>query len=299
MGVASKLVLATLPFVPTPIMRRMSARYIAGETLGEALRRLRELAQRGFPGILDILGEDVRDAAHGRLAQAAYLEGVEALQREKLDAYASVKPTHFGLRLSEDLAHELYTGLLQRCREYGQFARIEMEDHTTTDAILRLFRRLVEDGFDNVGIVLQSRLLRTPADIEGLPAVPVDVRLVKGIYLEPASIAHVEAEAIRDAYVQAAMSLLAGGHRVALATHDEGMATTVLAEAARLGFAREKYEFEVLMGVQEGLWNRWRAAGERVRVYVPYGAEWRAYSTRRLKKNPQILGYVLRSFLPG
>ena len=294
-GVLSKLVLTTLPLVPTAIMRRLSSRYIAGETLDEALARLRHYAQRGFGGVLDILGEDVADAEQARAALEEYLRGSEALDRESIDAYVSVKPTHFGLRISEDLAYELYSGLLTHCRELGQFARVEMEDHTTTEATLRLFHRLVNDGFDNVGIVLQSRLLRTPADIDALPPGPVDVRMVKGIYLEPASIAHTEAGVIRQAYVDQTMQVLARGHRVALATHDGAMAKQILDKVQAAGIERWRYDFEVLMGVQEHLWDRWREDGQFVRVYVPYGRAWRAYSTRRLKHNPELLGHVLRA----
>jgi proline dehydrogenase len=295
MGFLTKAVLATLPYVPTPIMRRLSVRYIAGETLGEAIARLTELRSRGYLGVLDILGEDVRDAEHARRVLASYQEAVDVLVKERLDAYVSVKPTHFGLRLSSALAFDLYAALLAHCRQRGQTARIEMEDHTTTDATLDLFARLRAAGYDNVGIVLQARLFRTPKDIEALPAGPLDVRMVKGIYLEPPSIAHVEPEPIREAFLGAVDALFARGHRIALATHDRGMALRALEIAAARKIPRERYYFEVLMGVQEPLWSEWRDAGHSVRIYVPFGPEWRPYSTRRLRKNPQILGHLMRN----
>ncbi len=295
MRLLTNAVLASLPFIPTPIMRRLSARYIAGERLEDALEGLSALRSAGFAGVLDILGEDVADAEQARRALRGYIEGVDALVREGIDAYASVKPTHFGLRLSSELAFELYSELLTRCREHGRFARIEMEDHTTTDATLALFTRLRLAGFDNVGIVLQSRLKRTGVDVSNLPAGSVDVRMVKGIYLEPESIAHTEPEPIRAAFVAAVESLFDRGCNVALATHDEVLADRMLALAEEKGIPRERYYFEVLMGVREELWSRWRDAGHRVRVYVPFGPEWRPYSTRRLRKNPKILGYVVRN----
>ena len=170
-----------------------------------------------------------------------------------------------------------------------------MEDHTTTDATLRVFERL-RPRHARIGFVLQSRLLRSPADVAKLAPGPLWVRLVKGIYLEPAAIAHTEPEPIRKAYVECARLLLARGASVSFATHDDGLAERCIAVARELGVGRERYEFQVLLGVREALWERWRAAGERVRVYVPFGPEWRAYSTRRLRKNPEIFRHVVRDF---
>jgi len=292
--VFEKLVLASLPHVPGVLMRRLAARYIAGETLEEAIAKLAELARRGHPGILDILGEHVEDEAAARAAASEYAAAAEAIANARLDAYVSVKPTHFGLALDEGACLELYAGLAEVCRRHRLFVRVEMEDHPTTDATLRLFGRLRE-RFDNVGIVLQSRLLRTPSDIEALAPGPLDARLVKGIYLEPATIAHVEPEPIRAAYVDCARRLFARGARVALATHDDQLADRCLAVAREMAIPPDRYELQVLLGVREELWEKWRAAGLRVRVYVPYGPEWRAYSQRRLRKNPQILRHVLRN----
>ncbi len=291
-----KLVLAGLPYIPRPIMRRLASRYIAGETLEDALAKLRDLARRGHPGILDVLGENVRTAEEARGAARTYEEGAAALAAAKLDGYVSVKPTHLGLLLDEKLALELFSGLAARCKELGLRMRVEMEDHPTTDATLALFEAL-RKRFDNVGIVLQSRLFRTPKDVEALAPGPLDVRLVKGIYLEPASIAHVDPEPIRVAYVEIARKLFARGARIGLATHDEGLGERCLAVARELGVAKERYEFQVLLGVREELWERWKKAGHVVRIYVPFGPEWRAYSQRRLRKNPQILRHVMRDTL--
>lgn len=296
MGLLEKAILASLPAIPRPIMRRLASRYIAGETLEEAVARLRQLAGDGYPGVLDILGEDVANAAQARTALEEYKVGSTAVSEAGLDCYVSVKPTHFGLRISRELALELYSELAEHCRERKQFLRVEMEDHTTTDSTLELFREL-RARFDHVGIVLQSRLFRTPRDIDELPDAVVDVRMVKGIYLEPAEIAHTKPEAIRDAFVECVERLFQRGHRVAFATHDEHMAARCLRVCADRGVARERYCFEVLLGVQERLWGLWKARGYRVLVYVPFGPQWRAYSTRRLKKNPEILRHVMRNAL--
>jgi len=294
--VLNRIVLATLPFVPKSIMRRIAGRYIAGETLAEALARLEALARRGHAGIIDVLGEGIVDEREARAVAATYMEAASAVAAKGLDCYVSVKPTHVGLNIGEDLAFDLYARIAEHCRGLGLFLRVEMEDHPTTDGTLRVFERL-RRGYENVGIVLQSRLFRTIDDIDRLAPGALDVRVVKGIYLEPAEIAHTDPVRIREAYVQCVQKLVGRGAKLSLATHDEYLADScveILRKARRGGGA---YEFQVLLGVREELWERWKEAGHRVRVYVPYGPDWRAYSLRRMKKNPQIVGHVVRGMV--
>jgi proline dehydrogenase len=293
MGLLDRMAIATLPLVPTPVMRRLSARYIAGERLTEAVTRLGELDRNGYPGVLDLLGEGVDSEAEARQVAADYVAGAAALRAAGLSAYISIKPTHLGLLLSEALALELYTQVAEAIEPHGQFMRVEMEDHPTTDATLRVFARLCE-RFDHVGIVLQARLFRTLDDIAALPNKTVNVRVVKGIYLEPEEIAHTDADAIRDAYVECVRHLLDRGDFTALATHDDGLAERCLREMQERSLDTRRYEFQVLLGVREPLWEHWKSAGHPVRVYVPYGPDWRAYSQRRLRKNPQIFWHVTR-----
>jgi proline dehydrogenase len=296
MSFLDRAALATLPVMPRWLMRRLAARYIAGEELADALSELQRLRARGFSGIIDILGEDVLDERAARGVLDGYRAAAAEVARQGLDAYVSVKPTHLGLRLSEALCAELYDALATHCGGLGLAMRVEMEDHTTTDATLRVFEQL-RTRHARVGIVLQSRLKRTPADIAALAPGPLCVRMVKGIYLEPAEIAHTEPEPIRAAYLECTRQLLLRNARVSLATHDEGLAARLLALCRSLGTPRERREFQVLKGVREPLWQQWRAAGESVRVYVPFGPEWRAYSTRRLRKNPEIFRHVVRDLL--
>lgn len=296
MSVLDRVALAALPLLPRWLMRRLARRYIAGEELSDALRRLADLRAKGYSGILDVLGEDVLDEAAARAVLAGYRAAASALSAQRLDCYVSVKPTHLGLRLAEELCFTLYDELARHCAALGLALRVEMEDHTTTDATLRVFERL-RARHANVGIVLQSRLLRTPRDIERLAPGPLWVRLVKGIYLEPAAIAHTEPGPIREAYSEAARLLLARGARLSLATHDEQLAERLIALCREQRVEPERYEFQVLLGVREALWEKWRSSGNRVRVYVPFGPEWRAYSTRRLRKNPEIFWHVLRDLL--
>jgi proline dehydrogenase len=298
MSVLDRAALAALPLLPRPLMRRLASRYIAGERLEDALARLRTLHGQGYGGILDLLGEEVAQEAQARSVVASYLTAARALQTTGLDVYLSVKPTHVGLRISEELALELYTELARGCAELGRFVRVEMEDHTTTDGTLRVFERLRQRA-PNVGIVLQSRLLRTPRDIEALASGPLSVRMVKGIYLEPAEIAHVEPGPIREAYVACCAQLFRRGAQVSFATHDDLLAQRLASLVKAEGVGRERHEFQVLLGVRDWLWREWRAAGHAVRVYVPYGPDWRAYSTRRLRNNPQLFRQVARDLVVG
>jgi len=297
MGIFTKAIVAALPLVPRPLMRRMASRYIAGESLDEALALLTKLQSEGYPGAIDLLGEDVAGESAARAVQREYLHIATATKARGLDSYLSIKPTHLGLRTSRDLALELFTELARATATSAQFVRVEMEDSTTTDDTLWLFTKLRE-SFDNVGIVLQARLKRTLADVRALPS-ESDVRIVKGIYIEPAAIAYSEYIPIRDSFSEACQLLWRAGHRVRLATHDEAMGARCIKVASDLGVAKDRYEFQVMLGVQEHNWRRWRGNGHTVRVYVPFGPEWRAYSTRRLKRNPALAGHVLRALFRG
>ncbi len=294
----TQLLIGAMPLVPGPIMRRIAGRYIAGETQAEALAKLSELAARGFTGIFDILGEGVGSEQHARNAARDYQRGATAIAEAKLDAYISVKPTHMGLTESdEELPLELYSMLAAHCADLGLMMRVEMEDHPTTDATLRLFAKLRE-RFDNVGIVLQSRLFRTLQDIAELPPGPLDVRMVKGIYLEPKAIAHTAEPAISEAFIACCRALCERGEvHLRFGTHDAALGRELLELVREYELGKERYEFQVLLGVQEPIWTHWRDEGHPVRVYVPFGPEWRAYSQRRLRGNPLLFKAVMRDLL--
>lgn len=296
MSLLDQVVLKTLPHMPRAVIWQVARRYVAGETLESAIARLTELGRRGHPGIIDVLGEEVHGEAQASRVVDEYRAAADAVVAAKLDAYVSAKPTHVGLRTSEQLALTNYGLLARHCKQRGLFLRVEMEDNTTTDATLRVFEALRREH-DNVGIVLQSRLLRTPDDILELAPGPLNVRMVKGIYLEPPEIAHTDAGAIRDAFVRCTQLLLERGAFVALGTHDEALGAQCIELVQRHRLTRDAYEFEVLLGVLEPLWKRWIAAGHSVRVYVPFGPQWLPYSLRRLRKNPVMLRHVMRASL--
>ncbi|MCY3004160.1 MAG: proline dehydrogenase family protein [Planctomycetota bacterium] len=287
-------VMRVMPHVPKAILWRVAKRYVAGETLQSAIERLKLLNGRGHPGVIDVLGEDVNSEEQARHVVAEYKEAAEAVVKNGIQAYVSVKPTHLGLRSSERLALSNYAELAKYCKARKLFLRVEMEDASTTDATLRIFEELRKEH-DNVGIVLQSRLFRTPDDISKLAPGPLNVRMVKGIYLEPAKIAHTEPEPIRQAYIACTQQLFERKAFVALATHDAAMGDRCAALANSLRVGRDGYEFQMLLGVMEPLWQRWQEQNHVVRVYVPFGPQWQPYSLRRMRKNPQIFWNVTRA----
>jgi proline dehydrogenase len=241
---------------------------------------------------IDVLGEEVASADEARSIAQAYRDVFEAIERERLDSNVSVKLTGLGLKLGYELCRENLESVVADAASRGNFVRIDMEDSSTTDDTLRLHRELRAAGRDNVGIVLQASLRRTLADIEALADLRPNVRLCKGIYVEPPEVQLHDFEAVRANFVQALEALLEHGCYVGIATHDEWL----LAESKRLvaerGLRRDQYEFQMLLGVRPPLGDELVRESRRLRIYVPFGRQWYAYSLRRLQENPKIAGYV-------
>ena len=269
--------------MPKPVVQLFSSRYIAGSTLSDAVGVVRRLNGEGMLATIDVLGEEITHADEARAIARAYLDVFDAIEREQLDANVSVKLTALGLKLSYDLCKENVLEVLAQ----GRFVRIDMEDSTTTDATLRLYRELREAGHDNVGIVLQAYLRRTLDDVGALADLKPNVRLCKGIYVEPPSLAYSGADSVRTSFVQCLDALLEAGAYVAAATHDERL----IGEALR----RDVPEFQMLLGVREERARELVADGRRVRIYVPFGEQWYAYSLRRLQENPAMATTIARA----
>ncbi len=297
MGLVDSTIVRLLPAVPKPVVRRLSSRYIAGETLGEALRTVATLNAESKLATIDVLGEEVLEAGQAAALTGQYLDVLQAIEREKLGANVSVKLTALGLKLDVDLCRQNLGRVVRDAGALGVFVRIDMEDATCTDDTLRLYRELRRAGLDNVGIVLQAYLRRTPADVEALADLTPNVRLCKGIYVEPEEIAYSGYEEVRRQFVAALDRLLAGGSYVAVATHDEwliGESLRLLREHRR---GPVEYELQMLLGVREGRASELVADGSQLRVYVPYGGAWHAYSLRRLRENPRMAGYIASDLL--
>jgi proline dehydrogenase len=280
-----------LPAVPKPVVQRFSARYIAGATLSEAIAVVRDLNAGGKMATVDVLGEEITREEETRAITQAYRDVLAAIGEDSLNANVSIKPTALGLGLSYELCRENLLDILSA----GIFVRIDMEDATTTDDTLRLYRELREDGHENLGVVLQARLKRTLDDIAALAELRPSVRICKGIYLEPAAIAFADAEAIRVNFLRCLDALFDGGSYVGIATHDEWLIGESLARVSRRGLGREEYELQMLLGVREERRDELVAEGHRLRVYVPYGEQWYEYSVRRLQENPAMATVIARA----
>jgi proline dehydrogenase len=299
MSVFDSAVRAALPVTPKPIVRFFARRYVAGATLADAVATVRRLAQEGCCATLDVLGESVSERAHAATAVAAYHEVIGTIAAERLPANISLKPTQMGLNIDYSFCRDNVSAVLDRAHAQGIFVRIDMEDAPTTDATLRLYRELIPRFPGGTGVVLQARLRRTLADAAALAAEGASVRLCKGIYIEPRPIAYEEREIIRNAYVHALRALLAGGAYVGVATHDEWLVCEALGMIQRLGIAPDRYEFQMLLGVDPELRRIITDGGHKLRVYVPFGSHWYPYSVRRCRENPAIARAGIESFFKG
>lgn len=295
MSLLDSAIVRLLPAVPKPVVQHFSARYIAGATLAEAVAVVRELNAGGKMATVDVLGEEITREEETRAIAQAYRDLFAAIDKASLDSNVSVKPTALGLGLSYELCRENLLDVVRTAAASGNFVRIDMEDSTTTDDTLRLYRDLREDGHDNLGVVLQARLRRTLDDIAALADLRPSVRLCKGIYLEPAAIAFTDAEAIRVNFLRCLDALLDADCYVGIATHDEWLIGESLARVSQRGLGRADYELQMLLGVREDRRAELVAEGHRLRVYVPYGEQWYAYSVRRLQENPAMAGMVARA----
>jgi proline dehydrogenase len=290
LALLDRAIVKLLPAVPKPVVRRISSRYIAGPELRDATRVVRELNDGGKLATVDVLGEEVLDAEATRRFVDAYGDVLAEIERTGLDSNVSVKPTALGLKLDLDLCRENLFAVVDDAAARGTFVRVDMEDSSTTSDALRLYRELREAGRDNVGVVLQAYMRRTVADVRSLADLRPNVRLCKGIYVEPPELAFTDFDAVRANFVTALDALLAAGAYVGIATHDEWLIQRGLERVD--GLARETYEFQMLLGVLEERADELVEAGHRLRVYVPFGREWYGYSLRRLQENPKVAGYI-------
>ena len=298
MGLFATFIRATLPLVPKFVVGRVASRYVAGETLDEALQTVVGLNREGAMATLDILGEEVKERAKADWAVEEYVRIFHAIRERGLDANVSIKLTLLGLRIDEAFCRDNTERIVVAAKQDGNFVRIDMEDRTTTDATLRIYHELFP-RYGNLGVVLQAYMRRTPADIEALPASGASVRLCKGIYIEPREAAWKGYDTVRAAFLAALEKLLARGVYVGIATHDEYLVQGASALLDRYAVPRERYEFQMLLGVEPQLRRILIAGGHRLRVYVPYGQDWYPYSVRRLRENPEVARHVLRAMLGG
>jgi len=292
LAIFDRAIVRLLPAVPRPVVQKLSQRYIAGPELKDAREAVRRINAEDKLATIDVLGEEITTEEEAAAIVRAYQDVFADIQRCGLDSNVSVKLTGLGLKLGYDLCRENLRTVVEDAASRRNFVRIDMEDSATTDDTLRLYRELREEGNDNVGVVLQAMLRRTQSDIAALAELKPSVRLCKGIYVEPPDLAYQDYEAVRASFVRGLEALLDAGCYVGIATHDEWL----LAEGRRLvlehSLARDQYEFQMLLGVRPELGDELVIEGHRLRIYVPFGRHWYAYSLRRLQENPKLAGYI-------
>jgi len=293
------LAASLIPLVPKAIMRKFSLRYIAGELREDALRRGAQLAAAGYRVTYDQLGEAVSDQKEVNAAMKENLALLQDLADEQQELNISVKPTQMGLNLSEQVCIDSVSTILQKAQSLNAFVRFEMEESDTVDGTLRVFDALRQKFGATVGIVIQSMLLRTEEDAQRLVAsdAPLNVRLVKGIYVEPEEIAYQDGNEVNQAYLRTLRILLEGGAFVGVASHDEVLIDGLKQLLKENPAWREQCEVQMLLGVREELRQAVRKDELPVRVYVPYGEAWYLYVVRRLKKNPKLARYAMLGML--
>ncbi len=303
MALLDRAIVRLLPAVPRPVVHKLSERYIAGPELKDARETVREVNAAGKTATVDVLGEEITNEDEAAAIVRTYQDVFADIERCGLDANVSVKLTALGLKLDYELCRANLETVVVDAASRGNFVRIDMEDSSTTVDTLHLYRDLRAAGHDNLGIVLQATLRRTLTDIRELADLQPSVRLCKGIYVEPADIAYREFGAVRANFVRSLAALLEQGSYVGIATHDEWLIDEGRRLVVEHGLGRERYEFQMLLGVRPARGDALVREGHRLRIYIPFGREWYAYSMRRLQENPRIAGYIaadtIGRFVPG
>jgi proline dehydrogenase len=294
MTIVNKFVSASLPFVPRPVVAVFAKPYIAGATLDEAVRTVRSLNAQGAMTTIDVLGEDITQRSEAASACAQVKAVLEAIKVNALNSNISIKLTQLGLNLDHEFCKQNVAEIVDAARAQDNFVRIDMENHTCTDRTLDVYR-FARARYEKVGIVIQAYLHRSEADIRLLAAEKASIRLCKGIYNEPASIAIKDRRGIQQNYIRLLKILMAAGCPVGVATHDDVLIDGAKQVIEDLALAKDKYEFQMLLGVRPERRAALIAEGHRLRVYTPFGRDWYGYSVRRLKENPEMAGHVFKA----
>jgi proline dehydrogenase len=278
------------------LAKSFAGRFVAGETLDTALAAVARLNARGITASLDLLGESVHNEAEARRAGEAYIAMLDHIHERKADANVSVKLTAMGLDISEDLCVVIVHTILQRARDYGSFVRIDMESSEYTQRTLDLFEQRLYPAYpQNVGIVLQSYLFRTFADVERAILLKARVRLCKGAYKEPETVAYPDKKDVDASYIRCMRELMLNGNYPGIATHDEAIIREAKRFAKANDIAPDRYEFQMLYGVRRDLQDQLVREGYRLRVYVPFGTQWYPYLMRRLAERPANVAFLTGS----
>ena len=294
MKLLNELIVGFVKILPKAIVHIFAKQYIAGITLDDAVNVVKTLNKKGIVSTMDVLGEAISTKKEAEMAKIECLEVLDEIYKNKLDSNISVKPTQLGLVIDRDFCYSQIEEIILRAKQYNNFVRIDMEDSSVTGTTIELFNEL-RQKYDNVGIVVQAYMRRTYDDVVSMNKKGAHYRLCKGIYVEPEEIAFKGKQEVRDNFVKILEKMFDDGIYVGIATHDDYL----LKEAYRLieekKIDKSKFEFQMLYGVTTHLRDKVRDDGYKIRVYVPFGEKWYAYSIRRLQENPQLAWYITKS----
>lgn len=301
----NKLIAQTLPYFPKKFVWLFSKKYIAGETIEEAIIASKQLNDKKIEVTIDLLGEFITSLDEAKANKDQYIQIIEQFESNEIIGNYSLKPTSFGLLLDKEICYMHIKEIIAKAAEYNNFVRIDMEDSKCVDLEIELFRKLRTDFPKNVGLVVQAYLKRTSDDLRNMidlqtDYTPLNYRLCKGIYIEPKDIAYKDHNKINEMYLQNLEYMLTNKVYVGIATHDKKLVKGAYEIINKHNIPNNQFEFQMLYGVTPELRKEIVSKGYKMRVYVPYGKEWFGYSTRRLKENPKVASHIIKSlFIHG
>jgi len=295
MPILNDLITTVFPYIPKAIVGQVAKRYIAGVALSDGVHLVKDLNTKSIIATMDLLGEDVKNVAETEEVKNGILSILQSIKENSLKSNVSIKPTQLGLKIDKELAYQNIKTIIREAQKYGNFVRIDMEDVSTTDDTLAIYRRLQKEGLTNTGVVIQAYLRRSEADVLALVKEGANIRLCKGIYNETPALAYKARKEIQHNYLKLLQIILESGSYVGIATHDDVLLDGAYALIQKMGLKKEQYEFQMLLGVREKRRDQIVKDGHRLRIYVPFGEQWYAYSTRRLQENPQMAWYITKA----
>lgn len=290
----NQFIVQAVQLMPKQIVRVFANKYIAGDSLEDGVAMVKKLNSKGILATMDVLGEAISTKTEALDSLAKCHAVLDVIHKEGLNSNLSIKPTQAGLELDPSFCYQEVKKLLDKAKAQNNFIRLDMEDSTTTDAIIDLFTKLKKD-YPNVGIVIQAYLHRSMKDITELNKIDAGYRLCKGIYVESEKIAYKGKQEIRDNFLSLLHKMLKEGKYVGIATHDNYLVDGAKKIITELGIPKSQFEFQMLLGVREDIRDQLHKEGFKVRVYVPFGKDWYKYSIRRLKENPQVAGHIFKN----
>lgn len=296
MNIINKCIVKCVELMPKSIVYIFAKKYVAGSKLEDAVNVVKDFNSRGIVATMDILGEAIKNKEEAAETKKHCLQILEAIEENKLNANLSIKPTSLGLEIDKEFCYEQTKEIVELAKKYNNFVRIDMEDSPFTDDTINMFLKLRAE-FENVGIVLQAYMRRTYDDAKMLNQKGGHYRLCKGIYVEPEEIAYKGKQEVRDNFMKTLELMLDEGNYVGIATHDKYLVEASYKMLEEKKIPKDKYEFQMLYGVKSLMRERINKDGHLMRIYVPYGEQWYAYSIRRLQENPNMAWHITKSIL--